>query len=67
MKKQIDLFGNEISMEHATEKPVIKETKKPVENSLQPITPYSICKESTDKTWIINTQTWTLVIKTRER
>mgnify|MGYP007090446955 CR=1 FL=1 len=27
MKKQIDLFGNEISMEHATEKPVIKETK----------------------------------------
>jgi len=57
MKKQIDLFGNEISMEHATEKPVIKETKKPVESSLQPITPYSICKESTDKTWIINTQT----------
>ena len=57
MKKQIDLFGNEISMEHATEKPVIKETKKPAENSLQPITPYTICKESKDITWIINTKT----------
>jgi hypothetical protein len=56
MKKQIDLFGNIISMEHATEKPVTKETKKPAENSLQPITPYTICKESTDITWIINTQ-----------
>ncbi|CAB4150761.1 hypothetical protein UFOVP574_26 [uncultured Caudovirales phage] len=57
MKKQIDLFGNEISMEHATEKVVIQDTKKPVENSLQPITPYTICKESKDITWIINTQT----------
>jgi len=61
MKKQIDLFGNIISTEHATEKPVIKDTKekpkKQAESALQTITPYSICKESRDITWIINTQT----------
>ena len=28
MKKQIDLFGNEISIEKATEKPVVKVEKK---------------------------------------
>jgi hypothetical protein len=44
-------------MEHAIEKVVIQDTKKPAENSLQPITPYSICKESTDITWILNTKT----------
>jgi hypothetical protein len=48
-------------MEHATEKPVIKDTeekpKKQAESALQTITPYTICKESRDITWIINTQT----------
>jgi hypothetical protein len=61
MNKQIDLFGNIISMEEATVKPVIKDTKekpkKQAESALQTITPYTICKESRDITWIINTQT----------
>lgn len=57
MKKQIDLFGNEISIEQATEKPVIKETKKPAETACVPTTPYSVSKEGKDLTWIINTKT----------
>ena len=61
MKKQFDLFGNEITIEHATEKPVTKpleeKVKKQAESPLQTITPYTICKESRDITWIINTQT----------
>ena len=55
--KQIDLFGNIISMEHATEKPVIQDTKKPAETACVPITPYSVSKEGKDLTWIINTKT----------
>jgi hypothetical protein len=61
MKKQIDLFGNIISIEHATEKPVIKDTKekpkKLAETACLPITPYSVSKEGKDITWIINTKT----------
>jgi hypothetical protein len=61
MKNQIDLFGNIISMEEATVKPVVKppeeKPKKQAESALQTITPYTICKESRDITWIINTQT----------
>ena len=55
--KQIDLFGNEISIEHATEKPVTKDTKKPAETACVPTTPYSVSKEGKDLTWIINTKT----------
>jgi hypothetical protein len=48
-------------MEEATVKPVVKppeeKPKKQAESALQTITPYSICKESRDITWIINTQT----------
>ena len=55
--KQYDLFGNIISIEHATEKPVTKDTKKPAETACVPITPYSVSKEGKDLTWIINTKT----------
>jgi len=58
MKKQIDLFGNIISIENATEKPVIKDTKekpkKPAETACIPNRPYSVSKEGKDITWIIN-------------
>jgi hypothetical protein len=58
MKKQIDLFGNEISIEHATEKPVIKDTKekpkKLAETACIPNRPYIVDKEGKDLTWIIN-------------
>ena len=58
MKKQIDLFGNEISIEHATEKPVIQDTKekpkKQLETACVPNRPYSVSKEGKDITWIIN-------------
>ena len=58
MKKQIDLFGNEISIEHATEKPVIKDTKekpkKMAETACTPNRPYIVDKEGKDLTWIIN-------------
>ncbi len=61
MKKQIDLFGNEISIEHATEKPVIKDTKekpkKLAETACTPNRPYIVSKEGKDLTWIINTKT----------
>lgn len=61
MSKQIDLFGNIISTEEATAKPVVKpeleKPKKQAESALQITTPYTICKESRDITWIINTQT----------
>ena len=59
--KQYDLFGNIISIEHATEKPVIQDTKekpkKQLETACVPITPYSVSKEGKDLTWIINTKT----------
>ena len=58
MKKQIDLFGNEISMEEATVKPVVKQPeekpKKLSETACVPTTPYSVSKEGKDLTWIIN-------------
>jgi len=58
MKNQIDLFGNIISTEHATEKPVIKDTKekpkKIEETACTPNRPYSVSKEGKDITWIIN-------------
>jgi len=61
MKKQIDLFGNIISIEHATEKPVIKDTKekpkKLAETACTFNTPYSVSKEGKDITRIINTKT----------
>jgi hypothetical protein len=60
MKKQIDLFGNIISIEHATEKPVIKDTKekpkKLAETACIPNRPYIVDKEGKDLTWIINTK-----------
>ena len=56
--KQYDLFGNEISIEHATEKPVIKppeeKTKKQAETACIPNRPYIVSKEGKDITWIIN-------------
>jgi hypothetical protein len=58
MKNQIDLFGNIISMEEATVKPVIKDTKekpkKPAETACTPNRPYIVSKEGKDLTWIIN-------------
>jgi hypothetical protein len=61
MKKQIDLFGNIISIEHATEKPVVKQLeekpKKLAETACTFNTPYSVSKEGKDLTWIINTKT----------
>ena len=58
MNKQIDLFGNIISMEEATVKPVIKDTKekpkKIAETACTPNRPYSVSKEGKDITWIIN-------------
>jgi hypothetical protein len=38
-------------------KPPEEKPKKQAESALQTITPYTICKESRDITWIINTQT----------
>jgi len=56
--KQYDLFGNEISMEEATVKPVIKDTKekskKLAETACTPNRPYIVDKEGKDLTWIIN-------------
>lgn len=56
--KQYDLFGNEISIEHATEKPVIKppeeKVKKQAESACIPNRPYIVSKEGKDLTWIIN-------------
>ena len=56
--KQYDLFGNEISMEEATVKPVVKppeeKPKKPAETACIPNRPYSVSKEGKDITWIIN-------------
>jgi hypothetical protein len=58
MKKQIDLFGNEISMEEATVKPVVKQPeekpKKLAETACTPNRPYIVDKEGKDLTWIIN-------------
>lgn len=58
MKKQIDLFGNEISMEEATVKPVVKppeeKPKKQAETACIPNRPYIVSKEGKDITWIIN-------------
>ena len=58
MKKQIDLFGNIISMEEATVKPVVKpveeKPKKQAETACIPNRPYTISKEGSNLTWIIN-------------
>jgi hypothetical protein len=58
MKNQIDLFGNIISMEEATVKPVVKppeeKPKKLAETACTPNRPYSVSKEGKDITWIIN-------------
>jgi hypothetical protein len=56
--KQYDLFGNIISIEHATEKPVVKQPeekpKKLAETACTPNRPYIVDKEGKDLTWIIN-------------
>jgi hypothetical protein len=56
--KQFDLFGNEISMEEATVKPVVKpveeKPKKQAETACTPNRPYIVSKEGKDLTWIIN-------------
>jgi hypothetical protein len=56
--KQYDLFGNEISMEEATVKPVVKpveeKPKKLAETACTPNRPYIVDKEGKDLTWIIN-------------
>jgi hypothetical protein len=59
--KQYDLFGNIISIEHATEKLVVKQPeeklKKLAETACTPNRPYIVDKEGKDLTWIINTKT----------
>jgi len=56
MKKQIDLFGNEISIEKATEKPVAKvEEKKPEIVRQESINrPFSVLRVDKNTTWIFH-------------
>ncbi len=56
MKKQIDLFGNEISIEKATEKPVAKVEKKEEEIVRQELThrPFSVLRVDKETTWIFH-------------
>ena len=54
--KQIDLFGNEISIEKATEKPVAKVEKKEEEIVRQELTyrPFSVLRVDKNTTWIFH-------------
>ena len=56
MKKQIDLFGNEISLEKATEKPVAKVEEKEEEIVRQELTsrPFSVLRVDRETTWIFH-------------
>jgi hypothetical protein len=56
MKKQIDLFGNEISSEKALEKPVAKVEKKEEEISRQESInrPFSVLRVDKETTWIFH-------------
>ena len=56
MKKQIDLFGNEISLEKAIEKPVAKVEKKEEEIVRQELTyrPFSVLRVDRETTWIFH-------------
>lgn len=56
MKKQIDLFGNEISLEKAIEKPVAKVEKKEEETSRQESInrPFSVLRVDRETTWIFH-------------
>ena len=56
MKKQIDLFGNEISIEKATEKPVVKVEKKEEEIVRQESInrPFSVLRVDKNTTWIFH-------------
>ena len=54
--KQIDLFGNEISIEKATEKPVAKVEEKEEETSRQDSInrPFSVLRVDKETTWIFH-------------
>ena len=54
--KQIDLFGNEISIEKATEKPVVKVDEKEEEKSRQESInrPFSVLRVDRETTWIFH-------------
>ena len=56
MKKQIDLFGNEITIEKATEKPVVKVEKKEEEIVRQESInrPFSVLRVDKNTTWIFH-------------
>ena len=56
MKKQIDLFGNEISLEKAVEKPVVKVEEKKKEIARQELTyrPFSVLRVDKNTTWIFH-------------
>jgi hypothetical protein len=56
MKKQIDLFGNEITIEKATEKPVAKVEEKKQEIVRQELTyrPFSVLRVDKNTTWIFH-------------
>ena len=56
MKKQIDLFGNEITLEKATEKPVAKVEKKEEEIVRQELTyrPFKALRVDKNTTWIFH-------------
>ena len=56
MKKQIDLFGNEISLEKAIEKPVAKVEEKKQETSRQDSInrPFSVLRVDKNTTWIFH-------------
>jgi len=54
--KQYDLFGNEISIEKATEKPVAKVEEKKEEIARQESInrPYSVLRVDKETTWIFH-------------
>ena len=54
--KQYDLFGNEISLEKAVEKPVIKLEEKKKEIVRQELThrPFSVLRVDKNTTWIFH-------------
>jgi len=54
--KQYDLFGNEISLEKAVEKPVAKVEEKEEEIVRQELTyrPFSVLRVDRDTTWIFH-------------
>ena len=56
MKKQIDLFGNEISLEKAIEKPVVKVDEKEEEIVRQESInrPFSVLRVDRETTWIFH-------------